>query len=62
MASTLLSEIRDLSANLHQKYSEVLALDKKLRDAGVPLFGDHIGNKEVRGRFPYYSTMVLSCF
>ncbi|KIJ56442.1 hypothetical protein M422DRAFT_63270 [Sphaerobolus stellatus SS14] len=47
ITSTLLVEVRDLVSNLQQKYSEVLALDRKLREKAVETFGGPLGIRTI---------------
>ncbi|KIJ39745.1 hypothetical protein M422DRAFT_257340 [Sphaerobolus stellatus SS14] len=45
VTSTLLVEVRDLVSKVQQKYSEVLLLDRKLRDKAVAIFGGSLGSR-----------------
>lgn len=51
IVSTILSEVRDLVLNTKQKYTDILALDRKLRDCAIELFGGPVGDRQVRCYF-----------
>jgi hypothetical protein len=46
ITSTILSEIRDLVLSTKPKYNDVIALDRKLRDCAVELFGGPVGGRQ----------------
>ncbi|KAF8531146.1 hypothetical protein JB92DRAFT_2853701 [Gautieria morchelliformis] len=47
ITSTILSEIRDFVLSTKQNYKDTLALDRKLRDSAMELFGTPIGCRQV---------------
>jgi hypothetical protein len=52
ISSTILTEIRDLVLSTKPKYMDVLALDRKLRECAVKLFGAPVGAREAsNGRY-----------
>jgi hypothetical protein len=43
---TIMSEVRDLVLSTKQKYADILAMDRKLRDCAVELFGRPVGDRQ----------------
>ena len=49
ITSTILSEVRDIVLSTNQNYIETLALDRKVRDCAIELFGAPIGCRQASG-------------
>jgi len=47
ITSTILSEVRDVVLSTNQNYRDTLALDRKLRDCAVDLFGARVGCRQL---------------